>query len=119
MKLQGHYYDKGGIEQRVDHINSASWKGNIHVQNVGLASAWKSSHILVEQDPELVVFNPVQVFKAMEAGSNTDLLNPFGANVLDDDVNESQHAEPSQPGETLVPLLPSVDLEILANNEYV
>ncbi|KAF8319554.1 uncharacterized protein EI90DRAFT_2940187, partial [Cantharellus anzutake] len=41
LRLQG-ISDTAGVEQKVDHINPASWKGNVHLANVHLASAWKA-----------------------------------------------------------------------------
>ena len=41
LKLQP-VYDKGAIEGKVDHINTASWKGDVCLSNVDLRSAWMS-----------------------------------------------------------------------------
>ena len=93
LKLQGHYYDEGGIEQKVDHINTILWKGDVNVQSVGLPSAWKSCCILVEQDLDLSAYYPADVFKAMGIKTNVDLLNPFGTNILDDKEDEMQNLD--------------------------
>ena len=88
------------------------------MQNVGLSSAWKLGHILVEQDLDLHSFHPANIFKAMEVDLSIDLLNPFGSNVLDD-ADEDETLDPVHtPDSTIPSQLPSTDLEVLVENEY-
>ena len=85
-----------GIEQKVDHINPASWKGNVHVANVQLASAWRAGHHLVEHDKDLVEFHPVYKFKNLEAQKGTNLLNPFGSASYEDHEDGIEEHTPTQ-----------------------
>src|SRR5258705_2588397 len=66
LRLQG-IAKASSIEQKVDHINPASWKGDIQVANVQLVSAWKAGQYLFETDEDLSQFNPAQKFKDPEA----------------------------------------------------
>ncbi len=49
LRLQG-IAEASSIEQKVDHINLASWKGDVWVAKVQLVSAWKVGWYLVETD---------------------------------------------------------------------
>ena len=92
LKLQP-VYDKGAIEGKVDHINTASWKGDVCLSNVDLRSAWMSGRRLVENDPELACFNPRHTFETMESKPNVDLLNPFGTANIDEEEEEEDMYE--------------------------
>src|SRR5258708_14971844 len=45
-----------GIEQKVDHLNPALWKGDVQVSGVQLMLAWKSGQYQIESDAELAEF---------------------------------------------------------------
>src|SRR5260370_16600246 len=66
-----------GIEQKIDHLNLASWKGDVQVSSVQLVLAWKSGQCLVESDLELTAFRPLGSFNNLDLTSGPDLLNPF------------------------------------------
>ncbi len=66
-----------GIEQKVDHLNPASWVGDMQVSSVQLVSAWKSGWYQIESDPKLAMFNPTKTFNTLESMPGDDLLNPF------------------------------------------
>ncbi|KAF8330041.1 uncharacterized protein EI90DRAFT_3124859 [Cantharellus anzutake] len=70
--LQG-ISNAGGIEQKVDHINPASWRGNIYVANVQLAPAWRAGHYLVKNDDDLREFCLAQKFNDLECQMGADL----------------------------------------------
>ena len=72
-----------GIEQKADHLNLASWKGDIWVLGMQLVSAWKSGHYLVESDPGLASFEPAKKLAECEQ-RGTDLLNPFGMGTYEE-----------------------------------
>src|SRR5260370_4073375 len=95
LQLQG-ISDVAGIEQKVDHINPASWKGNVHVANVQLASAWRAGHHLVEHDKDLVEFHLAYKFKNLEAQKGANLLNPFGSAAYEDHEDGIEEHTPTQ-----------------------
>ena len=59
--LQG-VSESTGVEQKINHLNPASWKGDVQLSNVHLISAWKSGWYLIENDPNLVPFEPGKFF---------------------------------------------------------
>ncbi|KAF8330036.1 uncharacterized protein EI90DRAFT_2996770 [Cantharellus anzutake] len=119
LRLRG-FTDAGGIEQKVDHINPASWKGNVQVASVQLVSAWKAGRYLVENDKDLTEFDPAQKLNELESQRGPDLLNPFGSSIHDEDIEDSTHTYDLQPfpeGLT-ASAISSLELEDLADNEY-
>jgi hypothetical protein len=69
------------IHSKVDHINPASWQGNVHLASVHPLSAWNEGREMTEVElRELKVSN---LFLEIEK-KGYNLLHPFG-DVTDDD----------------------------------
>ncbi|KAF8324980.1 uncharacterized protein EI90DRAFT_3019288 [Cantharellus anzutake] len=110
----------GGIEQKVDHLNPASWKGDVRISRVQLMSAWRSGRELVEHDPELATFKPAEKFNAMESIPSANLLNPFGMEGYEDrECEETHDGMPQQAQSTpSTPLIPNtLELEELVDSD--
>ena len=110
-----------GIEQKADHLNPTSWKGDVRLSNVHLVSAWKSGRYLVESDPDLALFEPGKKLNEAEQSPGIDLLNPFRT----DTYREVENEEPPNPmlqqphqatSTSSVPA--SLELEVLADSEH-
>ncbi len=109
-----------GIEKKIDHLNPASWKGDVQVSGVQLVSAWKSGQHLVESDLELAAFSPAGKLNELEWTTGTDLLNPFGMELYQDDEDEETYDQipPQAQLDPSSPAVPnSLDLEELIDNE--
>ena len=66
--------DSGDISSKVDHINPASWRGNVKVTNVNLQTCWLLGHRkAVELIPEADA-----VFDQLSQVQGVDILSPFG-----------------------------------------
>ena len=107
-----------GIEQKADHLNLASWKGDIWVLGMQLVSAWKSGRYLVESDPSLASFKPAKKLAECEQ-CGTDLLNPFGMGTYKEMETNEPDPTPPQPLQeaSLLPMVQSLELEGLIDNE--
>ncbi|KAF8327604.1 uncharacterized protein EI90DRAFT_3018097 [Cantharellus anzutake] len=119
LRLQG-LSATTGIEQKIDHLNLALWKGDMQVSGIQLMSAWRSGRHEVENDPELTAFSPAEKFGKLESTPGADLLNPFGMEVCEDGENEETYNEtPQQPNpDSTIPIVPdSLELEELVDNE--
>ena len=62
------------LSSKVDHINPASWRGDVHVKNVNLHTSW----ILGRQKAIELIPNARQLFEETETNENIDFLSPFG-----------------------------------------
>ena len=58
--------------------------GDVCIENVQLALAWKAGQCLVEDDAEIAEFSPMEKFKALEAQIGANLLNPFRSVAYED-----------------------------------
>jgi hypothetical protein len=66
--------DSGDITLKLDHINPASWRGNVEVANVNLQTCWllgrrKAVELIPEADT---------VFSQLSQVQGVDILSPFG-----------------------------------------
>ena len=59
---------------KVDHINPASWRGDVHVKNVNLHACW----LLGRQKAIELIPRAESVFNNAEANDDIDFLSPFG-----------------------------------------
>jgi hypothetical protein len=62
------------LTSKVDHINPASWRGDVHVKNVNPQTSW----ILGQQKAIELVPNAKKVFEDGEGNDAIDFLSPFG-----------------------------------------
>ena len=112
-----------GIEQKVNHLNPASWKGDVQVSVIQLMSAWKSGQHLVESDPKLAMFKPAEKFDVLESTPGTNLLNPFGMETTYEDqcgeetYNGIAQQTQSNPSAPFIPN--SLELEELIDGKNV
>ncbi len=53
--------------------------------------AWKSGQHLVESDLELAAFRPAGKLNELKLTTDTDLLNPFGMELYQDDEDEEMY----------------------------
>ena len=66
--------DSGDITSKVDHINPASWRGNVDIANVNLQTCWLlGRHQAVGLIPEADA-----VFDQLSQVPGVDILSPFG-----------------------------------------
>jgi len=97
LKLPAIEDGNGDIIAKVDHINPASWKGDVQVSNVSPVTAWNEGHAVVEK-----AFSDLQVaqcFKEMEI-IGADLYFPFGNGVAlpaDDENGDEDSANNKNP----------------------
>ena len=63
---------------KVDHINPASWHGNVYVKDMNLHACWLLGH---QKAVELVP-KARSIFESAEAKGNVDFLSPFGSILI-------------------------------------
>jgi hypothetical protein len=73
--LQSWQEQAGDISAKVDHINPASWRGNVFVKNVSLTTCWYGGRCCAEE--ELANAGWEAPFKGMVNGEGYDMLCPF------------------------------------------
>ncbi|KAF8327198.1 uncharacterized protein EI90DRAFT_2928786 [Cantharellus anzutake] len=120
LRLQG-VSGGAGFEQKVDHLNPASWKGDVQVSGIQLASAWKAGRYLIESDHELAPFEPVEKLARCESSLGADLLNPFGTDAYEEvESEEILDPMPQQPQQctSTSPMPSSLELEELVDSEH-
>ncbi len=105
----------------MDHINPASWEGDVNVASMQLGSAWRAGQHLVKHDKDLEDFHPVQKFQSLESQAGADLLNPFGLVVYEECEDEGEELtqsqeNPIQSGTSTFELLDLVDDECACCN---
>jgi hypothetical protein len=79
LKLPALSKDSLDIHKGVDHINPASWRGNVEVSNVNLQTCWMLGRREVDKIPRLV-----KVLADLEAENNpaVNMLQPFGKDIV-------------------------------------
>lgn len=81
--------EKGDLHQKVDHINPASWVGDVRVSSVVLATAWALGRKMV--DAELPHLSIDATLRAMQRECpDMDILRPYGSFLFDVDESEDQ-----------------------------
>jgi hypothetical protein len=90
LSINNWHDNAGDTSMKYDHVNSASWCGNVDVKNVVLLTSWASGHHLAEQ--ELQVANFPIPFTEMERSGNVNMLCPFrdGKVVLINGLSEGE-----------------------------
>jgi hypothetical protein len=76
LSIRNWHDDPGDISTKYDHINPASWRGNVYVKDVVLLTSWTSGWRAAEQELQAANF-PVP-FTEMKRSGNIDMLCPFG-----------------------------------------
>jgi hypothetical protein len=77
LKLPALSKDELAIHQHVDHINPASWRGNVKVSQVVLQTCWKMGRLQIEED---YPFLATVLHAATE--SSFDIFSPFGKDLV-------------------------------------
>ena len=84
LTLQAVTKEMEDFTYKVDHINPASWRGNIAVKDVNLHTCW----LLGCQKAVDLIPKARSVFESAEAKGDVDFLSPFGSilvNMRDDE----------------------------------
>jgi len=68
--------EAGDVSAKIDHINPASWKGDVYVKNVVILTSWEEGRRLVSEELEEADYIPP--FDNMDAGVGYDIFCPFG-----------------------------------------
>jgi hypothetical protein len=66
----------GDVSAKVDHINPASWRGNVSVENVILLTSWEEGRRAAEE--ELRIAGLPAPFSDMDRCGGFDMFSPFG-----------------------------------------
>ena len=66
--------DSGVITSKADHINPASWRGNVDVSTINLQTCW----ILGRQKAVELVPEAGKALELLDSASGVDILSPFG-----------------------------------------
>jgi hypothetical protein len=100
LKVPAISRDSKELPDAADHINPASWRGNVEVKNVSLQTSWRRGRRLVEtecpfttpilqsleKDPDVNIFSPRGIF----------LINkPLGHDDVDESLIFPENAEPT------------------------
>ncbi|KAF9536838.1 hypothetical protein CPC08DRAFT_771434 [Agrocybe pediades] len=85
--------DSNDISSKFDHISPRSWKGDVDVKNVVVASSWSAGQKMAVKELEEAQFDPS--FERMQAAGGYDILCPFGGDkmVLVDGVTAGERDE--------------------------
>lgn len=93
LKLQAITDENGDISAKIDHINPASWKGDVYVSNVLPITSWNHGRQRVEQ--EFVALDVAQALCALELRHDVDMAFPFGGGFRpwEDNSEEGEEGE--------------------------
>ncbi len=83
------------LMQEHDHINPASWTGDVNMQNVVLATCWKLGHETAETILSNLDSGTVESLEKVKEAHN-NILQPFGALItkyMGDETNEDDVTE--------------------------
>ena len=84
LTLQAVTREMDEFTYKVDHINPASWHGNVHVKDVNLHSCWLIGHQkAVESIPKAQ-----SIFESAEAKYDVNFLSPFSSILMNKQDNE-------------------------------
>ena len=117
LTLQAVTRETDEFTYQVDHINPASWRGNVHVKDVNLHTCW----LIGRQKAVELIPKARSVFESAEAKYDVNFLSPFGwilMNKWDDEdgsynCSELQAEYPADndnddPEDLTRPVLPSI-----------
>ncbi|KAJ7181372.1 hypothetical protein C8R43DRAFT_1101284 [Mycena crocata] len=116
LRLPAMTRDLVELSDGIDHIKSASVRGDMRVQEVTLLTCWKGGRRLVETDYPWTA----AIFKELEAIPGLDILTPHGKASFDDldpDDNEDDETESPSADSNPPPYALSTDLEDAAEEE--
>ena len=75
LTLQAVTREMDEFTYKVDHINPASWRGNVHVKDVNLHTCW----LIGRQKAVELIPKARSVFESAEAKYDVNFLSPFGS----------------------------------------
>jgi len=115
LKLPALFKDGLDIHKGVDHIKPATWRGNVSVSSVNLATCWDAGRREVKEIPSLD--RVLHVLESADSDSHEiNILQPFGKDIVRarptaDDYNDSaeDYEETRQENQLPPPLLTSVE----------
>ncbi|KAF8676640.1 hypothetical protein AX14_004851 [Amanita brunnescens Koide BX004] len=95
LKLQAIEDENGDISGKMDHINLASWKGDVHVSNVLPITSWNLGRQQVEH--KFATLNVAQALHSLELRQDVDMAFPFGGGFRpwEDDLEEADEGDSS------------------------
>lgn len=95
--------EAGDISAKVDHINPASWKGNVKVKDVVLLTCWEEGRRVAIE--ELKSHGYPSPFDKMDKGEGFDMFCPFGNHkmVLLDGLTDGEREEEDEEIEMATP----------------
>lgn len=100
LKVPAISRDSKELPDAADHINPASWRGNVEVKNVSLQTSWRRGRRLVETECPFTA----PILQSLEKNPNVNIFSPRGIFLINkplehDDVDESlifpENAEPT------------------------
>ena len=71
LNLQSWRHNAGDVSAKIDHINPASWKGNVKVKNVVLMTCWQEGRRIAEHELSKACWVPP--FEEMEKDGTHDI----------------------------------------------
>ena len=72
--------EAGDISAKLNHINLASWHGNVAVKSVVLLTCWENGHSMTVR--ELKALGYPTPFEDMDKGEGFDMFCPFRNNNM-------------------------------------
>ncbi|TFY79285.1 hypothetical protein EWM64_g4723 [Hericium alpestre] len=103
LHLSPAYRDSDSIPDAADHINPRSWRGDVYVQTVSLASCWKQGHRVVE---DLYDFS-ADFLSKVDSASHSSILTPDGTLLFSMPISEED--DEALGSDTSADVQPSVD----------
>jgi hypothetical protein len=93
IKMKAWRDESGDISAKVDHINPATWRGDVKVENVVLLTSWQEGRRLAEKELKEAGYGIP--FEDMDNGNEYDILCPFGSGrvVLIDRMTDGEQSE--------------------------
>lgn len=90
LKVPAISRDSKELPDAADHINPASWKGNVEVKNVSLQTSWRRGRRLVESECPFTAL----ILQSLEKDPDVNIFSPRGIFLINkplgqDDVDES------------------------------
>jgi hypothetical protein len=97
----------GDVSAKVDHINPASWRGDVSVKNVVPLTSWEGGRRAAEKELEMAGISAP--FADMDKGEGFDMFCPFGKGkiVLMNGLSEGERNEDEEEQDNAPP--PSSD----------
>jgi len=114
------------LMQEHNHINPASWTGDVNMRNVVLATCWKLRHETAETILSNLDSGTVESLEKVKEAHN-NILQPFGALITkymgdetnEDDVAEVDRSQDSMHGPSILAGLADIEDEANMHQPYV